>query len=185
VTVERTVSTPLPKLAPVASILRRHRLHRHDALGPDHESLPVPVHGPEGLRIVRMLAPTRLDPETTKRFVKPPSYLVAARADSGTFAEARAVSSAAFELSDAPDLELGELVLVADLSDRVATLCTLLDAVLPSFAAGPAAPLVPVQRAAIEARDAFFALAETPLVPYYRALGKRFFAFLDRAATAK
>lgn len=180
------MSHPLPKLCPLASVVRRHRMHRHDALGPDHAALPVPVHGPDGLRIVRMLASTRLDPETRKRFVKAPGYLVEARADDGAFVEARAVSPATFELASEPDAELGELVEVADFAERAARLYAALDAVLPTFAAGPAAPLAPIQGAAAEARELFFGLAEAPLLPCYRSLGKRFFAFLDRAAaTAK
>lgn len=179
------MSAPLPTLCPIASIARRARMHRYGSLGPDHESLPVPVPGPDGLLIVRMLAPTALDEETNKRLVKPPSYLVSMRADTGAFAEIRAITPATLNLKDPPDESLGELVRPSDFAARAERLFALLDAVTPTFAAGPAAPVAQVSRAAAEAREEFFAIAEAPLVPYYRSLGKRFFELLDRAANAK
>jgi hypothetical protein len=171
----------------VASIVRHYRMHRFQALGPDHESLPVPVPGPEGLRIVRMLAPTRveeIDEHTQRRWIQPPSYLVAAAAATGAFVEARAVGPADFGQADAPDADLGELALAEDFADRAGRWCALLDELLPAFAAGPGANVPVSAERAAEAKAVFFALAEAPLQPYYRSLGQRFFAFLDRAAGA-
>ncbi len=198
----------LPELRPVAFVVRRCRMSRFEVLGPDFESLPVPVFGAEGLRIVRMLAPTRVDPDTQRRWVSPPSYVVEQRADTGAFAEARAVSPGVFGLNHDPAVELGEIVRPQGFADATRRLHELLDAVLPAFAAGAGAggqaPSGARQAASSggvaggqapsgaaarglpdvsrEAGEAFFALAEAPLVPYYRSLGKAFFAFLDRAA---
>ena len=175
-------------------------MSRFEVLGPDHESLPVPVFGAEGLRIARMLAPTRVDPDTQRRLLLPPSYVVEQRADTGAFAEARAVSPRNFGLDHDPTVALGELVRTGDLGhgarsqgpqphrsesdfeDAARRLHALLDAVLPVFAAGPGARSGDVSAEARDARQAFFALAEAPLLPYYRSLGQAFFGFLDRAA---
>jgi len=226
----------LPELRPVVFVVRHCRMSRFEVLGPDFESLPVPVFGAEGLRIARMLAPTRVDPDTQRRWVSPPSYVVEQRADTGAFAEARAVSPRVFGLDHDPSVELGEIVRPGGFADATRRLYELFDAVLPVFAAGsgvggqapsgarqapssvaaaggqapspgaaaggqapsPAAAArglpdlsreaqdagsgVGLRASAGEAREAFFALAEAPLVPYYRSLGKAFFAFLDRAA---
>lgn len=179
------MNAPLPELCPIASIVRRARMHRYGALGPDYESLPVPVHSPNGLVIVRMLSATTVDEDTNQRFVKPPSYIVSMRADTGEFAEVRARSPADFNLKDPPGESLGQLVLPEDFAARAGRLFTLLDSVTPAFAAGQGAPLAPISRAAAETRTAFFDIAETPLIPYYQSLGKRFFEFLDRAAKAR
>lgn len=179
------MSAPLPRLRPIAWIVRRVRMHRYGALGPDHESLPVPVHSPDGLLIVRMLSTTVLSEDGSTCLVKPPSYIVSVRADTGELAEVRATSPSDFNRKDVPDKSLGELVRPVDFAERADGLFALLDRVTPTFAAGPAAPLAPVAGAAAAAREAFFAIAEAPLLPYYQSLGKRFFELLDRAADAR
>lgn len=168
----------------MAFVVQRCRMSRFEVLGPGFESLPVPVFGAEGLRIARMLAPTRVDAETQRRWVSPPSYVVEQRADTGAFVEARAVSPGVFGREDDPAVELGEILRPQGFADATRRLYELLDAVLPAFAAGPLAGGQALTLAAVsrEAREAFFALAEAPLVPYYRSLGKAFFAFLDRSA---
>lgn len=176
------MSPPVPQLRALAIVLSRCRMARFGVLGPDHESLPVPVFRLDGLRIVRMLAPSRVDPDTGRLHLSPPSYLVEQRADTGDFAEARAVVPKTFGQENDPTDDLGPIVRPADFEDRLARLCASLDEILPAFAAGPAlhdtAP--PEKRRAV--RDAFLALAEAPLVPYYRSLGQAFFAFLDKGA---
>ena len=70
----------------------------------------------------------------------------------------------------------------ADLAEQRLRYLDLFDVVAPAFAAGRGAETAAGKRAASELRALFPRIAEGPLVPYYRALGGRFFAWLDRTA---
>lgn len=115
------------------------------------------------------------------REIGAPAYVLALRADLGEPVELAQVSPAEVGLAGAPDAWLGELPPPVEAAKR-ARLAELLDFVMPRFAAGRPGATEAERAAAAELRDLFAEVAEAPLVPCYRAVGKRFFAWLDRAA---
>jgi hypothetical protein len=65
-------------------------------------------------------------------------------------------------------------------TEKRARLFSLYDRLETSFVGGEARP--PSGGAAREFRDLFFTLTEKPLAPYYRAVGRAFFAWVDELA---
>lgn len=171
-----------PPLEPVARVAALHaRLARGAAPGCDHAGLPVPVPGPDGMRIATLLAATEPVVETGARRIQAPRYLVSARADTGDFVELAAVTPRDLGVAQDPEAWLGELP-PGDRGEQRARLLDLLDAALPAYATGRAAAASSVKSAARELKKLWDDAAEPPLHPYYRALGRRFFEWLDRAA---
>jgi hypothetical protein len=184
----------LPPLEPVGRVAARHaRLARSTAGGAGHVGLPVPVPGPDGMRLAMLAAVTEPAKGPGALRLQAPTYLVSARADTGDFAELKAIAPqdlvpppGAAGAKDAQDAApwLGEIPAADALGDKRARLFELLDAALPVYATGRAAVAPSVKRAAREIRELWGEVAEPPLAPYYRALGRRFFEWIDRAAAA-
>lgn len=172
---------PLPAFLELARILGQHGLARYGkALECDYLGLPIPAPRFDGLRIALLFARTSKAPGSSATSVHAPSHVVELRADRGTFVELRAVTPSSFGFKGEADAPLGELVRPPGESEARA-LSPLYDAVLPLFAVGPI-PLGPERKRAInELKAAFMKAAEPSLVPYYRAWGKSFFSWLDRA----
>lgn len=174
----------LPALEPVARIHARYaRMTRGAVPGCDLAGLPVPVPGLDGVRIAILFTATEREPQTGARRVQAPRHLVSARADTGDFVELRAITPRDLGVPQDPEAWIGELP-EGDRGEKRARLLDLYDAALPAFAAGPSGATATAKRAAIEIAALFPEVAEAPLVPYYRALGRRFFAWVDRAAAS-
>lgn len=176
----------MPKELPVlpsVKIAMRHaaRCAQGALAGIDHASLPVPVPGPEGTRWAVLLSPTRRDEAKDVREIGAPAYVLGLRADVAEPVELAQVSPSEVGLEGGPDAWLGELAPAAEASKR-ARLAELLDAVVPVFATGRPGATEAQKSAAAELRALFDEVAEAPLLPCYRAVGKRFFAWLDRTA---
>lgn len=177
----------LPPLPSVAKLAKKCGAFAGRAGSPESlASLPVPVPGEGGVRIAVMLAEAELAgegaPDPAALRIKPPGHVVFAEAWSGAFSELCAIGPADLGLANDPAEPLGDAALAADRDAKRARWLELLDAALPGFAGGPAAITADTRRAAGELRALFPEVAEAPLVPYYRALGRRFFAWLDRTA---
>ena len=67
-------------------------------------------------------------------------------------------------------------------SARRSALLAALDALLPAFAGDVAGTAPGVHEAAVSFQQLFPVVAEAPLVPYYRAMGKDLFTLVERLA---
>lgn len=178
------MTRPLPELTSVAHITRRFALHRVGALhGENHACLPVPEPGPDGVRIAILFAATEPDPATSALRIQTPGHVLHARAATGDFLELRALTPRDLGIAQDPGAWLGDPGPPPDPA-KLARLLDLYDAALPAFAGGAAALTASAKRAAIEIRALFPELREPPLAPYYAALGRRFFAWIDRIAAS-
>lgn len=178
------MTRPLPELTSVARIARRFAFHRQGALpGKNHAGVPVPVPGPDGVRVAIFFTTTELDSTTNALRIQTPGHVVYARADTGDFIELRAITPRDLGIAQDPGAWLGDPGAPPD-PGKLARLMDLYDAALPAFAGGPAAMTASSKRAAIEIKTLFHEIAEPPLAPYYAALGKRFFAWIERAAAS-
>lgn len=173
----------LPPLQPVARVAARFsRFAPIVAKGGGRAGVPVPVPGPDGVRIAILLTATEPVPDTDRLRVQAPGHLVSARADTGDMVELAAITPRDLGVTGEPEAWLGEIPAASDRASERARLLELYDQALPAFAAGPAGLTEGARRAAREIATLFPDVAEAPLLPYYRALGRRFFAWVDRAA---
>ncbi|MEZ4312217.1 MAG: hypothetical protein R3F14_29665 [Polyangiaceae bacterium] len=179
----------LPSLTPAAVLAKKcSAFLGRTGVPTDHASLPVPVPGVTGLRLGVMLAPTEEDEPTGERKLQPPTHVVYGLAYTGAFAEVSAVDAKSLgipepaestdESADPPEPPAP----IADLDAKRARVLELLDATLPLFAT--ARPADAAKDEARELRDLYQEIAEPPFAPYYRALGKRFFDWIDRTAAS-
>ena len=173
----------LPGFEPIAAVMRRLSAYGRGALpGVNRTLLPLPVPGVEGVRTAILFTTTEPLADTAALRIKTPSFVAYARGDTGDFLDLAAITPRALGIAQDPDHWLGDFVEPVDLGDKRARYLDLYDATASAFAAGRGAETPAAKRAATDLRALFAELAEPPLAPYYRALGKRFFAWLDRTA---
>lgn len=178
------MTRPLPELTSVARIAKRFAFHQQGALpGKNHAGLPVPVPGPDGVRVAIFFTTTEVDEATSALRIQAPGHVVYAQAATSDFIELCAITPRDLGIAEDPGAWLGDPGAPAD-PGKVARLLDLYDAALPAFAGGPAAMTAASKRAAIEIKTLFHEVEEPPLAPYYAALGKRFFAWIDKAAAS-
>jgi hypothetical protein len=171
----------------MASLVQTAQIRPAQAL-PDetHQSWPIPVLVEGELRAAFLFAPRRLEPGKGQ-LLTPPSYLAQIDATTGTFLDLRLIRPAELGQSDDPGTLLGYYALPEGMDVQQylileAEALRLLDALLPRFV-DDAARLEPaLAKAAGELRARYWALTAAPLHPYYRAVGRRFFAWLDSVA---
>ncbi|MGH8219317.1 MAG: hypothetical protein ACREUT_12265 [Steroidobacteraceae bacterium] len=150
------------------------------------ESLPIPVRGPGGLTVAFFFCPSLAIPRAGVKMA-PPHYLVTLDPSTGRVRELRAVVPAEFGRRDAPDAPLGLFNLPAGMTpaqylEQRGTLFVLYDRLLPAFA-HPHEPVSALTRAAAKQFGELFAvLEEPPVAPYYNAVGRDFFDWLQEAA---
>ncbi len=173
----------LPGFEPIARVMRRLSAYGRGALpGVNRTLLPLPVPGVEGMRAALLFTTTEPLQGSAALRIKTPTFVAYARADSGDFLELAAITPRDLGIAQDPDHWLGDFVEPVDVGDKRARYLDLYDATVSAFAAGRGVETPAVKRAAADLRALFAELAEPPLAPYYRALGKRFFAWLDGAA---
>jgi hypothetical protein len=176
-----------PELKSVVQLVKKARLYPCGALlALMHQSFPVPVPGPTGLQVAffygrgEVIAPR----EGLKLF--PPTYVAFLEAETGRFVELRAVAAGEFGLP-ADDTVIGKYLsqgerLAAEFLTKEVKLYQAYDVLLPAFAAGSPVPASDVRKVAGEFNVLFPQVTEAPLQPCYQALGKAFFAWVNRVA---
>jgi hypothetical protein len=172
-------------LKPIRNLIGVARIHPASALPTEtHMSLPIPLAGePPG--VVFLFAPSQLVRDQGL-FLYPPSYRALILARDGHFKELRSMTPAEVSLSDDPTKPLGTYGLPPgmtpdEFTTRKERLLTAYDALLPSFFDGGARAEATVQ-AAKDFRVVFEQISEQVLRPYYHAVGRRFFGWLDATA---
>lgn len=177
------VDKTLPRLAPIASVMRRLSVYGRGALvGVNRTLAPLPVPGVEGVRYAILFTTTEPVAGAASLRIKTPSYVAYADAESGEFLELCAVTPRDLGVAQDPDHWLGDFLEPVNLDDKRMRYLNRLDAVASAFAAGRGAETPEVRRAAAELTAAFADIQEAPLALYYRALAGRFFAWLARTA---
>ena len=148
------------------------------------QGLPVPVRRGEALRLAVIVCPVVIGgPNGT--VIGVPTHVGEFALATGELDELRTVTPAEFGQPVAPDGVLGTWQPAPELTfarvrELRAQLFADLDILLPAFARDDRAPAAPVVEAARRFEPAFALLGEPPLAPWYRALGRDFFDWLDR-----
>lgn len=177
-----------PTLMPVRRLVETARIHPASALPTEtHQSLPVPVAEPGAdLRVVFLYASSQLV-RGQGLFLYPPSYRAVINGVSSKFEELKAVASSEFGLAHDPAQPLGKYGLPDGVdADQFTQLRERLydeyDVLMPLFATGDTTTNRELARVGDDFRRLFALLSEAPLRAYYRAVGRRFFAWLDAVA---
>lgn len=175
------------RFKPMAQLVQTARLQPAQAL-PDetHQSWPIPVLAADGLRAAFLFAPRNLDRERGQ-LLFPPTYLAQIDAATGRFLELRAVTPAEFGQADPPGEFLGAYALPAGVDAQrylslEADTLRALDALVDAFADDARSIEGAFARSAADVSRLYWALTAAPLHRYYRAVGRRFFAWLDAVA---
>src|SRR5262249_46547447 len=141
-----------------------------------HQSFPVPIPSPKGLRVAFFYCPSLLSIRSGLRLLAP-SYLALLNAATSKFEELRAVSPSEFGQKHARRELLGAYDMMPEgcTPEQVhamrARLLALYDVLMPPFAARETRSSPDLRRTAAEFRKLFPLLVERPLLPYYDALG--------------
>jgi hypothetical protein len=149
-----------------------------------HRSLPVPS-GPAGKATIAFLFCPEAYGEDMKLLLTTPEYVAYLAVDDGHVLRMQAVTPADFGLRHAPGQVIGGWGVEAiegtpeQIGEMWQRLLSLYEVILPAFVRSNGAVTNEVRQAAREFRTLFMRIAEQPLIPYYRALGKAFFAWLD------
>lgn len=166
---------------PIRSLVEAARRHAASALPTETlQSLPVPMGAGGDAAVGFFYAPTALQ-RGAGLWVYPPSSRALFRAQSGELVEAHPLTPRDLGLDDPAGRALGTHRLPAGTSAEqyTALLGSLLDhydTLLPHFFNGiPGAP----PQVLADFGGAFATVAEAVLIPYYRAMGRRFFAWVD------
>jgi hypothetical protein len=150
-----------------------------------YRSFPVPADNAGRPAIAFMFGPANVRRPRTR--LKAPEYVALIDPAASRLVRMYAVTPHDLGQRDAPDAFIGGWENSSDKPalDRQAAawqrLMELAETVLPAFIDRAAATSA-LRAAAREFRDLFDQLAEPPLKPYYRALGPRFFAWLEQSA---
>jgi len=192
------MSSSLPALWKVVKLIEQARLYPAGALPRGtHQSYPVPVPGAKGLRVAFFYCTAMIIRPGEGLQLLTPSYVAFLDATTGEFELLKAVVPGEFGQKHKEDEILGKYLtlperMAAEFLTRQVLLYQAYDALLPAFAVDQAD--VPpqakkaareaqdVQKAAVQFRSLFPAVTEGPLQGYYQALGKDFFAWLNRLA---
>jgi hypothetical protein len=179
------MSKELPKLCGVSRLIKRAALHQTHALRVEnHQSLPIPVSGPEGISVAFLHCATGTD-EQGQCLISAPTYVSLWQAETGAFEELRAVSPFEFNLQTREDGWLGPYPstdqpgIVED-SGGQKRLYECYDSLLAPFAALITDVPLSIRTAAREFRRLFPTLVEKPLLPCYQVIGGRFFGWVIR-----
>jgi hypothetical protein len=178
----------LPELKPVERLIKAGSLHAKGAL-PDegYQSYPIPVPGPRGLRVAFLYAAAVDVVPLAGPILRSPTYVGFVDAETARFVELRVFHADEVGLAHLEGRDLGQVPgddawQAPEVVAKEAALYRGYDAILGAFAAGIAPLPVETKRAADDFAAVFAELAEAPLVPFYRGVGRAFFAWLDRVA---
>ena len=151
-----------------------------------HQSFPVPVLDPKGLRIAFLYCPAIRVHAGFQLLA--PEHLAVTSAATGKLEEWRAVAPDRFSQPHVRGELIGAWNMLPDgrTLDQFYAMYGRLelayDTLLPRWAAGETGAPTHVTRMAAEFRRLFPQVTEQPLRPYYDALGKAFFTWLEELA---
>jgi hypothetical protein len=148
-----------------------------------HQSYPVPVLGPQGLTIAFLFGPQRAVAGKGS-YLAPPRTIMALHATSGDLAEMRKITPEDLGLPRPQNDSLGLDAMPPGMTEdeflaQQDRLHDAYDALLPSFARKDKKPTPEVKQAADRFKAAMPVVLEQVLMPYYAAVGREFFTWLD------
>ncbi len=178
-----SAGTPLQAMN-VKDAIQTARNHARALPDEYRQSYPIPVKDGRHPQLVFLYCNAVLKPGTGQ-YLYPPSHRAVVDAG-GKFEKLEAISPQRLGVAHEADKALGVHTAPKGLAPEQALkkqerLYQLYDRLLPAFATGETG----VKEEAAEFRELFVLLAEKPLEPYYRAVGKEFFHWLDLAAAGK
>lgn len=184
--------TSLPELRTSRQLVETARSNAAAILPTEtHQSYPIPLDPAGRAKPVTFLYCTSRLEFGSGLFLLAPGRRVELDAATGEVLASAAVSPADLGVGDEPGKTLGRFGLPKDVSpeEYLKAKEALLDAydrLLGPWYSGEAPRDAgrPTRAAAAEFRRAFAVVGEPPLAPYYRAVGKRFFAWLDDLAAS-
>jgi hypothetical protein len=151
-----------------------------------HFTIPMPVGPPKSRRIGVLACPETLVPDRKLRFLAP-DYVIYLSADDGQFLQMKAVEPSDFGQSHQP----GELIggwgvdQLPNTPDEISQMwkdwIATIDRLLPVYLF-ERRPTAEDRQTAREFFRLFDIISEVALRPYYRALAKEFFAWLEQIA---
>jgi len=170
-----------PPLQNVENLVLMARRHSFALPAETRQSLPIPVRDNRGLRIAFLFCPERAV-IGKGIWLRPPAYRAFVNCQSGKFEELAAVVPGDFGQKHPPDEFLTvfkslEGVTWKEYVTLQKRLYELYDLLLPPFAARRTAGIKTI---GVEFRELFARISETPLQPYYQAVGQEFFAWLEQ-----
>lgn len=153
------------------------------------QSLPIPHKAPNGLRVDFFFCPALARPQQPI-VLYPPIFLTTLHADSGQLDMLRSVEPRNFGQAHGRDDPIGTFgmpsgMTVDEFIEKRSTLYETYDVLLPAFARGVTPGDPKLKRAAQDYTTLFELLSEPPLLPYYRAVGAEFFAWVARMRTGR
>jgi hypothetical protein len=175
----------MPALQSVVELIAIARRYPARALSPEHhQSYPIPVLTRAGLWVGFLYGKGIIVEPGEGLLLQAPTYLAWIDGETGALEEMKAVTAAALGLHQPEGEFLGRyLTLPERMAPEFLTwqlrLYQLYDALLPAFAAGQAEAAPEIAGAAGDFKRLFAKVTEAPLLPYYRAVGSAFFAWLN------
>jgi hypothetical protein len=183
------VAAKPPELKSVVYLLKRARFHPAGAMPAEyHQSYPIPVPGPKGLRVGLLYCPAAVVQPRQGMQLQTPVYLAFLDAETGQFEELKAVVPGEFGLKHAEGEVIGKYLspperLDAEFLGKQARLYQAYDQLLPGFAAGQPSVSPDVKKAAGEFKALFPQVTESALLPYYQAIGKAFLEWVNKVGS--
>ncbi len=150
------------------------------------QSYPIPVIGPTGMQVGFFWGTSRAVPGQGRHYVVP-SWIAALDPLTGAVVDARRVLAVEFNQAAAGDF-IGihkQTMSVEQHQSLESRLYELYDLLSPVFAARNTVDTPELRDAAAEFQQVFGQLTDDFLHPYYRAMGREFFDWLDSAAERK
>jgi hypothetical protein len=152
-----------------------------------HQSYPVPVRRGQDLQLAFLYCKAMIIRPREGLQLWPPNYIAFMVARTGRFDQLRAVTASDFGQNCNMDKPMGVHLTAAErlaggFLTKEARLYQAYDQLLPAFAGEPSPAPSEVKPAAEEFRSLFPNVAEAPLLPFYKHVGKEFFDWLTRVA---
>lgn len=170
----------------MADLSKAARIKSLEATGEStRQSFAIPVAGEDGVHLFFLYYPAQALARQPAK-IGPPRFILDMEA-SGVFKELRAVTPKELGQSHRPEEAIGVYGSPPGLTseqyfESLDRLNQAYDLVLPRFGARQSSADPETKAAAKGFKTLFQLLVEQPLLPYYQALGKDFFAWIDRMA---
>jgi hypothetical protein len=178
---------PPVEIHSVVHLTNMARRYLASALAPEFlQSQPIPVPGPKALRVAFLFGKGMIIEPGEGLQLMPPSYLGFLNAVTGDVEELRAVTPGELGQKHKEEELIGRYLtlperMMPEFLTKQARLQQVYDTLLPAFAGLKPGDSAEVKRAAGEFKTLFAQVSEGPWLPYYQAVGKQFFAWLEKA----
>ena len=178
--------SPLPELKKIQELIEIAQMGPAASLADEtHQSYPIPLSPTCPLQVAFLFCPSRLQRRVGLQLL-PPMHRAVLDAATGKVLEMRKVTPSELGVPDDPGTVLGVFGLPKGMSSEEflkeqGQLRDAYDVLLPYYAAGMGLGEAGsrAQKAASEFLRLFPRVTEPPLAPYYRALGEKFFRWLQ------